>query len=262
MKKNKMMRLASAMMVLTLMSTSVISGTFAKYVTTNSGSDVARVAKWGVEISVADDMGIFATSYATDDETSEYTGALSVESSATVSAANGNVERVVAPGTSGSMTFSVTGQPEVAVELAVTVDVEDTICLEPSTYTLTAGKFAGKDTSVTTTVAYEPIKFYLGDKDAATLLPTDYTLTLAGLESALEDWSKTYAPNTNLGTEIGTYTLAWSWAFEADDPTGATWSEKPYDAAKIADFLDTYLGDEGTLQQEKFKVSITVTQID
>ena len=52
MKKNKMMRLASAMMVLTLMSTSVISGTFAKYVTKGEATDKARVAKWGVEVIV------------------------------------------------------------------------------------------------------------------------------------------------------------------------------------------------------------------
>ena len=51
MKKNKMMRLASAMMVMTLMTTSVISGTFAKYVSQTSASDNARVAKWGVTLS-------------------------------------------------------------------------------------------------------------------------------------------------------------------------------------------------------------------
>ena len=51
MKKNKMMRLASAVLVCTLLTTSVISGTFAKYTSTSSASDNARVAKWGVTLA-------------------------------------------------------------------------------------------------------------------------------------------------------------------------------------------------------------------
>ncbi|MFR0985955.1 MAG: hypothetical protein ACLSFZ_04975 [Frisingicoccus sp.] len=45
MKKNRMMRLASSLLVLTLLTTCVISGTFAKYTTQAGGSDTARVAK-------------------------------------------------------------------------------------------------------------------------------------------------------------------------------------------------------------------------
>ena len=62
MKKNKMMRLASVLLVLTLLSTSVISGTFAKYITTDSANDSARVAKWGVVASVKGDL--FGQTYA------------------------------------------------------------------------------------------------------------------------------------------------------------------------------------------------------
>ena len=47
MKKNKMMRLASILLVCVLLTTSVISGTFAKYTSSATGSDTARVAKWG-----------------------------------------------------------------------------------------------------------------------------------------------------------------------------------------------------------------------
>ena len=50
MKKNRMMRVASALLVAVLLTTCAISGTFAKYVTTESGSDFARVAKWGVNV--------------------------------------------------------------------------------------------------------------------------------------------------------------------------------------------------------------------
>ena len=51
MKKNKLMRAASILLVATLISTCAISGTFAKYVTTGSATNTARVAKWGVELS-------------------------------------------------------------------------------------------------------------------------------------------------------------------------------------------------------------------
>ena len=47
MKKNRMMRLASVLLVLVLLTTSVIGGTFAKYITSATASDEARVAYWG-----------------------------------------------------------------------------------------------------------------------------------------------------------------------------------------------------------------------
>ena len=47
MKKNRMMRLAAFLLVCVLLTTSVISGTYAKYVSTTTDSDSARVAKWG-----------------------------------------------------------------------------------------------------------------------------------------------------------------------------------------------------------------------
>ena len=47
MKKNVMMRVASALLVAVLMTTCAISGTFAKYTSKTTTSDNARVAKWG-----------------------------------------------------------------------------------------------------------------------------------------------------------------------------------------------------------------------
>ncbi len=47
MRKNKMMRLASALLVAVLLTTCAISGTFAKYVSEATATDTARVAKWG-----------------------------------------------------------------------------------------------------------------------------------------------------------------------------------------------------------------------
>ena len=55
MKKNIMMRLSALLLVAVLLTTCVISGTFAKYVTTDQETDSASVAKWGVTVDVAGD---------------------------------------------------------------------------------------------------------------------------------------------------------------------------------------------------------------
>ena len=47
MKKNRMMRMAAVLLVCVLLTTSVISGTFAKYTSEATGTATARVAKWG-----------------------------------------------------------------------------------------------------------------------------------------------------------------------------------------------------------------------
>ena len=59
MRKNKMMRLASALLVAVLLSTCAISGTFAKYVTSSTGTDKARVAYWGWDAPAALDFDLF-----------------------------------------------------------------------------------------------------------------------------------------------------------------------------------------------------------
>ena len=119
MKKNKMMRLASVQLVLTLLSTSVISGTFAKYVTTNSADDSARVAKWGIVLQAdgklyGDNYGTGANSVPTTDNT---VANLSVDADA----------NAVAPGTENQkgLDFSINGQPEVRSELTVTIECQN-----------------------------------------------------------------------------------------------------------------------------------------
>ena len=107
MKKNVMMRVASALLVAVLMTTCAISGTFAKYTTTDSASDSARVAKWGFSTDSITIDNLFAKSY--DD-------------------VNASVDDV-APGTSNSVAVSFApagGAPEVAYTFTVTVTVTAT----------------------------------------------------------------------------------------------------------------------------------------
>ncbi|MBR3415227.1 MAG: hypothetical protein IKH09_00835 [Clostridia bacterium] len=131
MKKNNVMRVFALMLALTLVSVCAISGTFAKYVTRVSGEDAARVAKWGVLLTVEGNN--FGTKYAAEDEAYlEAGGEYSVESY------NGE-DLVVAPGTSSDlidagMTATVKGTPEVAARYTISGVVDD-IVLKAGTYT-------------------------------------------------------------------------------------------------------------------------------
>ena len=60
MKKNRMMRTAAVLLVAVLLTTSVISGTFAKYTTANDAYAEARVAYWGFEAPATIEFDLFA----------------------------------------------------------------------------------------------------------------------------------------------------------------------------------------------------------
>ena len=131
MKKNKMLRIASILLVVTLLSTCVISGTFAKYVTKAEGSDQARVAKWGIIVGVEGDSA-FKTEYKTD-ETGEgaYPGEFSVVANESINLLDmAEPEHVVAPGTKGNgLKGTVVGTPEVATRYTLTISNWEDIVL-------------------------------------------------------------------------------------------------------------------------------------
>ena len=114
MKTNKMMRIASILLVAVLLSICVISGTFAKYTTSVSSDDSARVAYWGFQrtnsINIED---LFDAAY--DLGTGE-----------TVKFEDG--DDVIAPGTTSSATFAFAYDetnaqaPEVAYTFTVSVE--------------------------------------------------------------------------------------------------------------------------------------------
>lgn len=120
MKKNMMMRLASVLLIAVLMSTCAISGTFAKYVTSDTDSDTARVAKWGVNVDVVID-GAFKTEYDIKTATNDLNGTAIAKS-----VVSSNNDNLLAPGTEGTLLAkaSITGAPEVAVNIKKVADLE------------------------------------------------------------------------------------------------------------------------------------------
>lgn len=136
MKKNKAMRMASALLVCVLLTTSVVSGTFAKYVTSNSAKDTARVANWGITITTSGSL--YSDAYAKKTNSNvptTWTQPSPNADSITVNSGE-QYDNIVAPGTNNGdtpLTFGITGTPEVAFELSAKVDAED-IYLAAGTY--------------------------------------------------------------------------------------------------------------------------------
>ena len=227
MKKNKMMRIASVLLVAVLLTTCAISGTFAKYITEKESTDTARVAKFGVDLAVTVD-GAFATEYDAD---TTATDKLGVAIAKTVVASSTDSDNLVAPGTNGDLMASATiqGIPEVAVNVK-----------QEATLVLTNWAVEG--------TYYCPLVITV---DGAKFYGMDYTSAaefIAAVEAAL-DSDVNYEPNTDL-TE--THSVTWAWAFEGTD-------------GKQTDELDTALGDYAAKTGDitiSFTYKVTVTQID
>ncbi|MBE6543940.1 MAG: hypothetical protein E7675_06025 [Ruminococcaceae bacterium] len=255
MKTNKMLRLASILMVAAMISTCAISGTFAKYVTSDDVADKATVAKFGVVVTATGSL--FDTKYTADDTHFGYSG-LAVENTTTT-------DNLVAPGTKNTdpMTFSITGTPEVAVRVDIKVNVNEDIFLAEKNGLpdMTTGN---PDDTFNNTEAggYYPVVFTL--KQGSTVIAEG---NLAKIKEVFEG-SKNHAPNTDLAAIYGEYTLTWAWDY----------GDEVIDAG--FDKHDTLLGDlkAGTALNPAisltegpdadynldidFNIVITVTQID
>lgn len=124
----------------------------------------------------------------------------------TVSANNADRTNRVAPGTTGFMTFEVTGKAEVLSQIKISIsdtDFSDVVL----NYT------EGEDTAVQT---YAPVKWTL-KKEGETAALVDGK-TLADVKTALANLYKT---STAVNTEINDkYTLSWAWAFETGENAG------------------------------------------
>lgn len=244
MKKNTMMRVASALLVAVLLTTCAISGTFAKYVTSADVNDSARVAKWGVAVTATGSL--FENQYANDGEVEKDKGGNDISYTVVSSAS----DDVVAPGTAkeDGLAFSITGTPEVAVNINFNITGVSDVCLPAGTYLdYTTGNNATDD--FTLADDYYPIVYTL-EKGGSVVK----TGTLAEIEGYLDSIEGNYAANTDLTSTFGNYTLSWSWVFgdsannQADTYLGQV-------AAGIADATGVTLNAAATIE-------ITVAQID
>ena len=200
-KKHWTLRAAGLLFALVLITSCFVGGTFAKYVTSKSASDIARVARFGVVIAAQDNTA-FKTTYDTVDAGTS----VSFNSVATTT-----TDSLVAPGTGedDAATLSITGKPEVAVRVALSMTGTDVV-LNAGTYPDLTTPDSNK--TFTLTKPYYPVVFTL--KKNGTELASG---TISDINAHLAPLSKDCAAGTDLSKEFGTYTLSWKWAFA--DPT-------------------------------------------
>ena len=118
MKNNKMMRIAAVILMMTLLTTCAISGTFAKYTASASGEDTARVAKWDITYNSGNledtiTFGLFDTAKIGDTKTS------AADDTNVKNAANASDAAIIAPGTTGSFTFTISNKSEVTAQYKI-----------------------------------------------------------------------------------------------------------------------------------------------
>lgn len=220
--------------------------TMSKYISSKSDNGTASVAKWGFEVTAKGDK-LFGADYKYDGKSASVVNTAE-GATLTVSAASAGegVERsnLVAPGTTGSMTFSITGTAEVRSKIEVSLSGNDVV-LKYTTDTVADGEYA-------------PVKWTLKKKDA-----TDPLLnggTFAQLTTELAKLNATVEANATYA-KAGEYTIEWAWAFESGndalDTFLGTIANKP---ATTTD--GTYMKvEEGTHTAISFNLSVSVTQL-
>ena len=119
MEKNKTMKMISITLLIVMIALILVSGTYAKYTSSATGSDSARVAKWAFNVGGADiasntfKFDLFKTIKDSDGN----------EENDVVSA---NGDKVIAPGTSGSFDISLENKSEVSAKYGIKFTVTNT----------------------------------------------------------------------------------------------------------------------------------------
>mgnify|MGYP004652634211 FL=1 len=218
--------------------------TLSKYITSKKSEGSAQVAKWGYTITANSD-NLFGKNY-------KYVTNSSVVTTDTANltvSASGDYN-VVAPGTKGSMSFTIKGKAEVKSKITIAMsDVKD----------VTLKYTEGEATAVNT---YNPVKWTLKKNGGEVTGATGVTLATLLTKLNAETTYEAGAPEVD-----DTYTIEWAWAFE--------------DGTVKTDALDTLLGmiannnavtenqhegvtykkAEGTVTETSFKLSLSVVQV-
>ena len=162
-KRRKRRFLLILILILAVAITGTLIGTIAKYVATETVTDEAVSAKFG--LNIPNTIDLFSDSYTNVQSDTE-----------------GRI--IIAPGTSGSYAFSVTGTSEVAYK--VTAEI-----------TLTYSEEWGE---------YAPLEFSINNETWSSFITFE-----TALSEALA--SETMAPNTEFSN---TQTIYWRWPFSKD----------------------------------------------
>ena len=228
MKKSVLFRIALVMLVLTMVTSCFVGGTFAKYVTSGQGGDSARVAKFGVAVTANGET--FAHAYAKDDSS------FTLDANSVV--ANDGTTGLVAPGTKGNMaSMTLEGTPEVAVRVTYEAD------LALSSNWTVDSKY------------YCPLIITVEETAINGLWFESAAEFEAAVENAIAAYTNDYKANTTLSSVGGdSLSVSWEWPFYT---VNADMTNNDYN--------DTWLGNQAAAGNPAtifLTVTTTVTQID
>ena len=182
-KKNRSLRVAIGLAVAAMLSMCLVSGTFAKYTTSDDSTDTARVAKFGVTVTGTDNS-LFSKAY---DGTVQ----------------SGDDWNVVAPGTKGQLTaVALSGTPEVDVKVT-----------NEATVSLTNWTVDG--------VYYCPLEVKVGDTTLKGTEYASAAEFEAAIKAAVDGTTATYDAGTALATN-GCPAISWEWKYDGNDDTKDT----------------------------------------
>lgn len=211
-------------MVLCLVTSSLVGGTFAKYVTSQTATDSARVAKWGVTVTAKSDL--FGTQYTTTDTDLHLANNVSVASN----------DKVIAPGLQSNVaTFTIAGTPEVATKVSYKVNSFDL-----NNWTIPNGSSG--------TVEYCPLVITINGTaykvDGSSI--ANVAALKAKVKEVIEAYSKVYDAGVDLSTkEAESLKVQVSWPFSVSGN----------------DVKDTALGDNATAPTIALDITATVEQV-
>ena len=258
MKKNNMLRIASVLLVAVLLSTCAISGAFAKYTTSGTATDSARVAAFGINVDmgavdafgkayapVAGGNAVFTNFLPEDDAENGVANAAANAEATSVRAE----AKVVAPGTKGSLGgYSITGTAEVDVEIVA-----------KATVTLT-----------NFTDSYCPIVIYVNDTPyylGKGFDTENHINSIDKLQKAVADAAK-FNGTLDAGKTVdpATVPVTWEWVFDENDSRLV--ADGALAGLVISDVQDTALGrlcadaNDGNNPGISMTLTVTVNQVD
>ena len=134
MKENKTTRLLTIALIIALIALILVASSYAKYLSSGTGSDSARVAKWSFKVGendiVATDtfkFDLFKTITEADGKTEE------------ADVVSANSDKVIAPGTSGSFELVLENKSEVSAKYGIEYTVANTASI-PVQFSVDGGK--------------------------------------------------------------------------------------------------------------------------
>lgn len=217
-----------------------VSGTYAKYVSTSTGTDKARVAKWGIGEEPLK-IDLFDESY--------------------TNVANGSSDlKIIAPGTSGSYEFTLDPTVYKATEVGYEIksDVTITDQIGQIVYWLTDATDGDHNTFASVKDEAGIIKYKSGGFNE--VASTD----ISDLETAIEDAVTGSAEAGSALTAKVSKVLHWEWIYDGENVTNQVGG-----TSITTDAVDTQKGkeasearDDNTISNVTMTVNITATQID